>query len=80
MTTDEAAQLELAAQVEAQLVDDAFGMSIFQLPEVLAYNSTYVSGADVDPVGADDVLRLLGMAGGRLSLRPPQPLGITRDQ
>jgi peptide/nickel transport system substrate-binding protein len=45
VTPDEAAQLELAAQVEAQLVEDAFGLSIFQFPEVLAYNSTYVTGA-----------------------------------
>ena len=50
MTTDEAAQLELAAQIEAQLVEDAFGLSIFQFPEVLAYNSTYVSGAGSIPL------------------------------
>jgi peptide/nickel transport system substrate-binding protein len=46
VTTDEAAQLELAAQVEAQLVEDAFGLSLFQHPEVLVFNSTYVTGAD----------------------------------
>jgi peptide/nickel transport system substrate-binding protein len=50
VTTDEAAQLELAAQIEAQLVEDAFGLSIFQFPEILAYNSTYVTGAGSIPV------------------------------
>jgi peptide/nickel transport system substrate-binding protein len=50
VTTDADAQLELAAQVEAQLVEDAFGVSIFQFPEVLAWNSTYVSGADAIPL------------------------------
>ncbi len=50
MTTDEAAQQELAAGGRAQLVDDAFGLTIFQFPEVLACNSTYVSGVDSIPL------------------------------
>jgi glutathione transport system substrate-binding protein len=44
--TDPARQQELLLQIEQQLVADAFGVPIFQFPEVLAWNSTYVTGAD----------------------------------
>jgi peptide/nickel transport system substrate-binding protein len=48
--TDPAAQEELLLQIEQQLVADAFGVSIFQFPEVLAWNSTYVAGAGSIPL------------------------------
>jgi peptide/nickel transport system substrate-binding protein len=48
--TDSAAQQELLLQIEQQLVADAFGISIFQFPEVLASNTTYVTGADSIPL------------------------------
>jgi glutathione transport system substrate-binding protein len=44
--TDPAVQQDLLVQIEQQLVTDAFGVPIFQFPEVLAWNSTYVTGAD----------------------------------
>ncbi|MEP1123007.1 MAG: ABC transporter substrate-binding protein, partial [Ilumatobacter sp.] len=43
-TTDPARQDEILAEVEAVLFEDAFGLPIFQFPEVTAYNSTYVDG------------------------------------
>jgi peptide/nickel transport system substrate-binding protein len=48
--TDPAVQQDLLLQIEQQLVNDAFGVTIFQFPEVLAYNSTYVSGAGTIPL------------------------------
>jgi len=48
--TDPAAQQELILQIESQLVADAFGVTIFQFPEVLASNTTYISGAATIPL------------------------------
>jgi peptide/nickel transport system substrate-binding protein len=48
--TDPAVQADLLLQIEQQLVADAFGVSIFQFPEVLAYNSNYVAGAGSIPL------------------------------
>ncbi|MGO1737989.1 MAG: ABC transporter family substrate-binding protein [Actinomycetaceae bacterium] len=42
--TDEQAQYELMAQIEAQLVEDAFGITLYQHPGVTAWNSDVVSG------------------------------------
>ena len=49
-TTDAAAQQELLVQIEQQLWSDAFGVTIFQFPEILAYNSTYVSNVSSIPL------------------------------
>ncbi len=43
VTTDQAKQGELLAKLEKQLVDDAFGVSVYQFPSVTAY-STKLSG------------------------------------
>ncbi|CAN5726613.1 hypothetical protein BH24ACT5_BH24ACT5_16410 [soil metagenome] len=48
--TDPAVQQDLIFQIETELVNDAFGVTIFQFPEVLAYNTTYVNGADTIPL------------------------------
>ena len=48
--TDPVVQLDLLVQIEAQLVSDAFGVTIYQFPEILAANTTYVSGADSIPI------------------------------
>jgi peptide/nickel transport system substrate-binding protein len=48
--TDPAVQQDLLLQIETQLMADAFGVSIFQFPEVLASNTTYVSGAKSIPL------------------------------
>jgi len=41
-TADPARQEEILLEVEQNLVDDAFGITLFQFPGVMAYNSTYV--------------------------------------
>ncbi len=43
-TSDPARQDEILLEVEQVLFDDAFGLPIFQHPEITAYNSTYVDG------------------------------------
>lgn len=43
-TTDPAAQDQLLIDAETVLFDDAFGLPIFQFPQITAYNSTYVDG------------------------------------
>jgi len=43
-TTDPARQDEILIEVEKQLFADAFGLPIFQFPEITAYNETYVKG------------------------------------
>jgi peptide/nickel transport system substrate-binding protein len=43
VSTDKDEQTELLTQIEKHLVDDAFGVTIFQFPGVTAWNSTYVS-------------------------------------
>jgi peptide/nickel transport system substrate-binding protein len=43
-TTDRARQDEILIEVEKQLFTDAFGLPIFQFPEITAYNGTYVRG------------------------------------
>jgi peptide/nickel transport system substrate-binding protein len=45
---DPADQLTLVSQIEKQLVDDAFGVSIFQFPSVTAYSGKLTG---IDPVG-----------------------------
>lgn len=47
VTTDQAKQGELLGKMEKQLVDDAFGVSIYQFPRVTAY-SDKLSG--IDPI------------------------------
>jgi peptide/nickel transport system substrate-binding protein len=47
-TTDPARQQEILLEVEQNLTADAFGLPLFQFPEVAAYNSNYVS--NVDPI------------------------------
>jgi peptide/nickel transport system substrate-binding protein len=44
VTTDPARQEEIIAEVESILFADAFGLPIFQHPQITAYNSTYVAG------------------------------------
>lgn len=41
-TTDPARQDEILVEVESVLFEDAFGLPIFQHPQITAYNSTYV--------------------------------------
>jgi len=48
--TDLEAQQELLLQIEQQMVADAFGVTLFQHPKVLAWNSTYVDGASSIPI------------------------------
>ncbi len=50
VSTDTAEQQELLVQIEQQLWGDAFGVTIFQFPEILAYNSTYVSNVSSIPL------------------------------
>jgi peptide/nickel transport system substrate-binding protein len=45
-TSDEARQDEILIEVEQNLFADAFGLPIFQHPQITAYNSTYVDGVD----------------------------------
>jgi len=48
VTTDPARQEEILTEVEATLMDTAFGIPLFQFPGVTAYNSNYVS--NIDPI------------------------------
>ncbi len=43
VSTDKDEQTKLLGQIEKHLVDDAFGVTIFQFPGVTAWNSNYVS-------------------------------------
>lgn len=45
-TTDEAEQLELQIQIEQQLFEDAFGITIFQFPGTTVSNSTRVTNVN----------------------------------
>ncbi len=45
-TSDEARQDEILIEVEQNLFADAFGLPLFQHPQITAYNSTYVDGVD----------------------------------
>jgi peptide/nickel transport system substrate-binding protein len=49
-TTDPARQDELLVEIESVLFDDAFGLPIFQFPQITAFNSTYVSGVSDIPI------------------------------
>lgn len=42
--TDPDAQQQLLVEIEQQLWNDAFGITIYQFPTLTAYNSTYVTG------------------------------------
>jgi peptide/nickel transport system substrate-binding protein len=44
VTSDAARQEEILIEVEQNLFADAFGLPIFQHPQITAYNSTYVDG------------------------------------
>lgn len=45
-TTDEAEQIELQAQIDALLWEDAFGIPIYQHPDVTIYNSSRVDNVN----------------------------------
>jgi peptide/nickel transport system substrate-binding protein len=45
-TSDAERQDEILIEVEQNLFADAFGLPIFQHPQITAYNSTYVEGVD----------------------------------
>ncbi len=47
VSTDDAEQQELLGKIEAQLVDDAFGLTLYQFPSVTAYKSS-IEG--IDPI------------------------------
>lgn len=49
-TTDSARQDEILIEVEKVLFEDAFGLPIFQFPEITAYNSNYVEGISQIPL------------------------------
>jgi peptide/nickel transport system substrate-binding protein len=49
-TTDADEQQALLLQIEQNLWNDAFGVTIFQFPSVLASNGTYVSGVTSIPL------------------------------
>ena len=49
-TSDPARQTEILDEVEAILYADAFGLPIFQFPEITAWNSTYVEGVSSIPI------------------------------
>jgi len=49
-TTDPARQDEILVEVESVLFEDAFGLPIFQFPQITAFNSTYVSGVSDIPI------------------------------
>lgn len=49
-TTDAARQDEILIEVESVLFEDAFGLPIFQFPQITAFNSTYVSGVSDIPL------------------------------
>jgi peptide/nickel transport system substrate-binding protein len=49
-TTDAARQDEILIEIESILFEDAFGLPIFQFPQITAFNSTYVSGVSDIPI------------------------------
>lgn len=49
-TTDPVRQQEILLEVEQNLVNDAFGITLFQFPGMMAYNSTYVDGVTSIPL------------------------------
>ena len=49
-TADLARQDEILLEVEQVLFDDAFGLPIFQFPEITAFNSTYVQNVSSIPL------------------------------
>ena len=49
-TADPARQQEILLEIEQNLWGDAFGTTIFQFPEVIGYNSTYVDGITSIPL------------------------------
>jgi peptide/nickel transport system substrate-binding protein len=48
--TDPDEQQRLLLEIETELWNDAFGITIFQFPEVVGYNSTYVNGVSSIPL------------------------------
>jgi peptide/nickel transport system substrate-binding protein len=50
---DPAEQLKIVSTIEKQLVDDAFGVSIFQFPSVTAYTSKLTG---IDPIGVSPTI------------------------
>ena len=49
-TSDSARQDEILLEVESILFEDAFGLPIFQFPEITAFNSTYVENVSSIPL------------------------------
>jgi peptide/nickel transport system substrate-binding protein len=49
-TTDPARQDEILVEIESVLFEDAFGLPIFQFPQITAFNTTYVSGVSDIPI------------------------------
>ena len=49
-TTDSVRQDEILVEIESVLFEDAFGLPIFQFPQITAFNSTYVSGVSDIPI------------------------------
>jgi peptide/nickel transport system substrate-binding protein len=49
-TTDADRQDEILLEVESILFEDAFGLPIFQFPEITAYNATYVENVSSIPL------------------------------
>jgi len=49
-TSDPARQDEILLEVESILLEDAFGLPIFQFPEITAFNSTYVQNVSSIPL------------------------------
>ncbi len=53
VSTEEAEQEELLSNIEAQLVDDAFGLTLYQFPTVTAYNNSLQG---VDPISINPTI------------------------
>jgi peptide/nickel transport system substrate-binding protein len=49
-TTDPVRQDEILVEIESVLFEDAFGLPIFQFPQITAFNTTYVSGVSDIPI------------------------------
>ena len=65
VATEQADQEPLLAQIETELVNDAFGVTIFQFPGVTAWNPEKIGNVSKLIDRADDLLRLLGLDRGR---------------
>ena len=68
-TSDEARQEEILIEVEQNLFADAFGLPLFQHPQITAYNSTYVTDVSNIADRPDGVLQRVGLGGRVVSRR-----------